>query len=146
MNGPFRRTYPHLGDARPPTLETLPQAVAQNVAIARSRTRARIMAVVKADGYGHGACTVARAAVAAGAEWLGTTDIAEASELRATTSQGGDTGSKPHWDYPPDLRKRRSVRFQEARASNAHAPHPHGLGPAGQEEGGTSTMRSVSSA
>ena len=41
------------------------------------------MAVVKADGYGHGACTVARAAIAAGAEWLGTTDIAEASELRA---------------------------------------------------------------
>jgi alanine racemase len=42
------------------------------------------MAVVKADGYGHGACTVARAAVAAGVEWLGTTDIVEASELRAT--------------------------------------------------------------
>jgi alanine racemase len=38
------------------------------------------MAVVKADGYGHGACTVARAAVEAGAEWLGTTDIVEASE------------------------------------------------------------------
>jgi alanine racemase len=41
------------------------------------------MAVVKADGYGHGAITVAQAAVAAGAEWLGTTDIAAASELRA---------------------------------------------------------------
>lgn len=41
------------------------------------------MAVVKADGYGHGAVTVARAAVAAGAEWLGTTSIAEASALRA---------------------------------------------------------------
>jgi alanine racemase len=64
-------------------LETLPDAVARNVAIAQARTRARIMAVVKADGYGHGACTVAQAVVAAGAEWLGTTDIAEASELRA---------------------------------------------------------------
>jgi len=84
VTGAFRRSCPHLGDAQPPTLETLPQAVAQNVAIARSRTRARIMAVVKADGYGHGACTVARAAVEAGAEWLGTTDIVEASELRAT--------------------------------------------------------------
>jgi alanine racemase len=41
------------------------------------------MAVVKADGYGHGAITVAHAAIAAGAEWLGTTDIAEASTLRA---------------------------------------------------------------
>jgi alanine racemase len=40
------------------------------------------MAVVKGDGYGHGACTVAQAAAAARAEWLGTTDIAKASELR----------------------------------------------------------------
>jgi alanine racemase len=64
-------------------LEALPEAVARNVAIARARTRALIMAVVKADGYGHGAGMVAQAAVVAGAEWVGTTDIAEASELRA---------------------------------------------------------------
>ena len=36
----------------------------------------------QADGYGHGAITVAQAAIAAGAEWLGTTDIAEAPKLR----------------------------------------------------------------
>jgi alanine racemase len=84
VTGAFGRSGPDLGDFRAPTLETLPEAVARNVAIARARTRARIMAVVKADGYGHGACTVAQAAVAAGAEWLGMTDIAEASELRAT--------------------------------------------------------------
>lgn len=54
MTGAFRRSCPHLGDVQPPTLETLPEAVEQNVAIARARTRARIMAVVKADGYGHG--------------------------------------------------------------------------------------------
>lgn len=83
MIDPFGRSSPDLGDIRPPTLETRPEAVARNVAIARTRTRARIMAVVKADGYGHGARTVAQAAVAAGAEWLGTTDIAQASELRA---------------------------------------------------------------
>jgi alanine racemase len=65
------------------TLQTIPEAIDKNVAIARGRTRSRIMAVVKADGYGHGAITVARAAIAAGAEWLGTTDIAEASRLRA---------------------------------------------------------------
>lgn len=66
-----------------PTLSTIPSAVAANVGIARSRTRARIMAVVKAEGYGHGALTVARTAIAAGAEWLGTTDISEALGLRA---------------------------------------------------------------
>jgi alanine racemase len=70
-------------DARPPTLQTLPDAVTANIKIARRRTAAQIMAVVKADGYGHGAATIARTAVAAGAEWLGTTDIAEAVGLRA---------------------------------------------------------------
>ena len=61
---------PDLGDFQPPTLETLPEAVARNVAIARARTRARIMAVVKANEYGHGACTVAQGAVAAGGNGL----------------------------------------------------------------------------
>jgi alanine racemase len=64
-------------------LRTLAAAVAANVAEIRARTPATIMAVVKADGYGHGAVTVARAAVAAGAGWLGTTSVAEASALRA---------------------------------------------------------------
>jgi alanine racemase len=68
---------------RPPTLETIPEAIGTNIAIARTRTRSRIMAVVKADGYGHGAIEVARAAIAAGADWLGTTDLAEAARLRA---------------------------------------------------------------
>jgi alanine racemase len=40
------------------------------------------MAVVKADGYGHGALAVADAALAAGATWLGVTDVAEAVALR----------------------------------------------------------------
>ena len=75
-------SHPGLGAFPPPALQTFPQAVTSNVAIARTRTRSWIMAVVKADGYGHGA-TVAHAAIAAGAEWLGTTDIAEASKLRA---------------------------------------------------------------
>ena len=77
-----RISHPGFGPFSPPALQTLPQAVTHNVAIARMRTRTRIMAVVKADGYGHGAITVARAAIAAGAEWLGTTDIAEALKLR----------------------------------------------------------------
>ncbi|MFI0454052.1 alanine racemase [Actinomadura sp. 6N118] len=54
-----------------------------NVAKIRARTQSKVMAVVKADGYGHGAVTVAKAAVAAGAGWLGTTSVAEASALRA---------------------------------------------------------------
>ena len=40
------------------------------------------MAVVKADGYGHGALTLARAALAGGATALGVTSVAEALHLR----------------------------------------------------------------
>ncbi|WP_226533676.1 alanine racemase [Microbacterium paraoxydans] len=65
-----------------PTLQILPEAVAENVRRVQAATAARIMAVVKADGYGHGAVTVARAAVRAGAEWLGVTDPGEAVALR----------------------------------------------------------------
>jgi alanine racemase len=43
---------------------------------------ARLMAVVKADAYGHGAIPVARAALEAGATWLGVAHIAEALALR----------------------------------------------------------------
>jgi len=42
----------------------------------------QFMAVVKADGYGHGAVQVARAALAAGAEWLGVATVEEGLQLR----------------------------------------------------------------
>jgi alanine racemase len=42
----------------------------------------KIMAVVKADGYGHGAIPCAKAAVEAGADWLGVAILEEGVELR----------------------------------------------------------------
>ncbi|MTI95707.1 MAG: alanine racemase [Firmicutes bacterium] len=42
----------------------------------------RLMAVVKADGYGHGAVEVGRAALAAGADWLAVALVEEGIELR----------------------------------------------------------------
>lgn len=42
----------------------------------------RFMAVVKADGYGHGAAQVSKAAVAAGADYLSVASLREAMELR----------------------------------------------------------------
>jgi alanine racemase len=44
---------------------------------------ARLCAVVKADGYGHGALECARAALAGGATWLAVAAADEAAELRA---------------------------------------------------------------
>lgn len=43
----------------------------------------RLCAVVKADGYGHGAAECARAALAGGATWVAVAAAAEAAELRA---------------------------------------------------------------
>jgi alanine racemase len=59
-------------------------AIADNVAtLRRAASGAAVMAVVKADGYGHGMLPVARAAVRAGADWLGVAQLGEALELRA---------------------------------------------------------------
>ncbi|MGV9867642.1 alanine racemase [Rhodococcus koreensis] len=52
------------------------------VALRRSAPDTVAMAVVKADGYGHGAPEVAGAAIEAGAEFLGVADITEAFALR----------------------------------------------------------------
>lgn len=58
--------------------------IRHNVRALRARTESgvRQMAVVKADGYGHGAVPVARAALEAGAEWLGVALVEEGVELR----------------------------------------------------------------
>ncbi len=58
-------------------------AIAANVATLRSNTAAELMAVVKADGYGHGMVPAARAALAGGASWLGVAMLDEALALRA---------------------------------------------------------------
>jgi alanine racemase len=67
-----------------------------------ARSGAATMVAVKADGYGHGAVPVARAAVEAGATWLGACSQAEALELRAA----GVTVPLLAWlDLPSDDRE-----------------------------------------
>ncbi len=64
-------------------------ALRANVAALRARIGgAALMAVVKADGYGHGALACARAARAAGASWIGTATPQEALALRAAGVDG----------------------------------------------------------
>src|SRR6478752_8437265 len=58
-------------------------AIAHNTALLKAVTHGGLMAVVKANAFGHGAVPVARTALATGASWLGVTSIAEALELRA---------------------------------------------------------------
>jgi alanine racemase len=59
-------------------------AIQHNVTALREHAgEAALMAVVKADGYGHGLLPSARAALAGGATWLGVAQVAEALALRA---------------------------------------------------------------
>ena len=65
-------------------LEVSPAAVETNVRALRRllRPSCALMAVVKADGYGHGAATVARAAVEGGAAQFGVATLQEGIDLR----------------------------------------------------------------
>jgi alanine racemase len=58
-------------------------AIRANVTALREQAGTSLCAVVKADGYGHGAVPVARAALEAGATWLAVAQVAEVTELRA---------------------------------------------------------------
>jgi len=73
-------------------------AVRANVhRLRRGAPGAEVMAVVKADAYGHGLLPVARAAVQAGAGWLGVAQLNEALRLRAD----GHTVPILAWLYGP---------------------------------------------
>ncbi|HWJ02297.1 MAG TPA: alanine racemase [Verrucomicrobiae bacterium] len=57
-------------------------AIAHNVSQVKNNTKSLVMAIVKANAYGHGAYPVAQAALRAGADRLGVAILAEALELR----------------------------------------------------------------
>lgn len=57
-------------------------AIAQNFKSIKSQTTADVLAVVKADAYGHGLIQVSKALEDAGADWFGTALLEEAINLR----------------------------------------------------------------
>jgi alanine racemase len=72
-------------------------AIRDNVTLLGAGTTAEVMAVVKADGYGHGMLPAARAALAGGATWLGVATLDEALALR----DGGVTAPVLAWLHAP---------------------------------------------
>jgi alanine racemase len=86
--------------SRPAWAEVDLGAIRHNTALMRRRAApAALCAVVKADGYGHGATRVARAALAAGAAELGVATVDEALALRAD----GITAPVLAWLHPPGI-------------------------------------------
>ena len=72
-------------------------AIAANVRHLRRLTESEVIAVVKADGYGHGAVRAGAAALEGGASRLGVADIGEALALR----RGGITAPILAWLHAP---------------------------------------------
>lgn len=63
-------------------------AIRSNARLLRATAGVPLIAVVKADGYGHGMAESARAAQQGGAEWLATATVEEALALRAAGVEG----------------------------------------------------------
>src|SRR3712207_2552325 len=88
-------------------------AIRANVAHLRAGTAAEVMAVVKADAYGHGMVPAARAALDGGATWLGVCTLDEALGLR----RAGITVPVLAWLLTPGLPLHQAV---EADRSEEH--------------------------
>jgi alanine racemase len=92
-------------DLRLATIST--GAISRNIETLRALVSpAQVMAVVKANGYGHGAVESARAALAGGANWLGVADLTEAFALRAA----GIDAPLLAWLYQPGAAFSEAVR------------------------------------
>lgn len=81
------------------TLRINLDAVVHNLDVMRARaSQSKVMGVVKANAYGHGAVQVARTLERAGVDYLGVADVAEALALRAE----GITAPILAWLHDPE--------------------------------------------
>jgi alanine racemase len=118
MNRPMREARIDLG------------ALASNIRVLQAAvTPARVMVVVKAEAYGHGAVEVARAAADAGADWIGVVEIPEALALREagisipilTWLHGADSDFQAAVDAGVDLGISTMKQLERAGATNGLA-------------------------
>lgn len=113
-------------------LEVAPAAISANARSIRRLLQpgCALMAVVKADGYGHGALTVARAALDGGASQLGVATLQEGIELRqaglrepvlvlGNLTQAEELRSCLHWQLMPTLSGMREALLCQNLASGS---------------------------
>ena len=107
-------------------------AIARNAArLAAVAAPAALCAVVKADGYGHGAVPAARAALAGGATWLAVATADEAAVLRGAGLDGCPVlvmGALSPRELGVALRARADVVAWREGFAVAVAAHPDGQG------------------
>jgi alanine racemase len=123
-----------VGELRQSWIEVDLDAIRHNVAeIIRVVAPAKVCAVVKADGYGHGDVPVAEAALEAGADWLGVALIAEGARLREagitapilllSQPNPGDAGEVVRWSLTPSLYGKEYLEELEAVAPVGYPIH-----------------------
>lgn len=103
-------------------------AIRNNVRAVRSRTNTNVMAVIKANGYGHGALQVARAATEAGATWCGVARMEEALTLRdqGITSELMVLGYTPPALIPDAIAQNIHVAVYDPQMAEAYLPFAKG--------------------
>jgi alanine racemase len=117
---------------RPSWIEVDLDAIEANVRLLHDAVApARMCAVVKADGYGHGDVPAAEAALAGGADWLAVALVEEGVRLREagitapilllSEPADGDTASIIRWDLRPTVY---TPEFAEAVAAAVGAAGP----------------------
>lgn len=116
---------------RPNWLEIDPSAIASNTRLFKKLApNAQVMAVVKANAYGHGAVAVARAALGAGATWCGVAALNEAIELRnaGITAPALVLGYTPAWLAAEAIAHDISLTLYDAEIARACAEIARALG------------------
>jgi len=83
------------------------KAISNNIKLVKSKVQAEVLAVVKADAYGHGLVPVAKCAVDAGATWLGVALLEEAILLR----EAGIKAPIISWLTPPSSDFKRALEL-----------------------------------
>ena len=95
-----------------------------------------LMAVVKADAYGHGAVTIAQTVLQSGANWLGVATVPEGIELRAAgikapililgaTHTQEEIQAIAHWQLQPTLcNPKQALVFSELLSTTIGSPIP----------------------
>ena len=82
-------------------------AISNNIKLVKSKVQAEILAVVKADAYGHGLVPVAKCAIDAGATWLGVALLEEAISLR----ESGIKVPIVSWLTPPSADFKKAIEL-----------------------------------
>jgi Alr-MurF fusion protein len=90
----------HSSSSRPTYVQVSLDAIRSNLSTMKTISNTQVMAVVKANAYGHGSVEIARAAGEAGADWFGVAFTGEGIALR----KAGISGKILVMGYtPPDL-------------------------------------------